>query len=57
MRLGRAMTPAGVLELPLLAVQVATSILATWAGIRIVDDVRHLKEARARRVAERATRG
>lgn len=48
------MTPAGAFELPLMAVQVATSILAAWAGMRIVDDVRHLKAARARRVAERA---
>lgn len=50
------MTPAGVVELPLLALQVATSVLAAWAGMRIVDDVRQLKEARARRVEERGNR-
>jgi hypothetical protein len=47
------MTSAGIFELPLLAVQVVSSILAAWAGMRIVDDVRHLKEVRARRLAER----
>ena len=53
MRLGGQMTSAGVFELPLLAVQVLTSVVAAWAGMRIVDDVRHLKAALARRVAER----
>ena len=53
MGLGVQMTSAGVFELPLLAVQVVTSILAAWAGMRMVDDVRHLKAVRARRVAER----
>lgn len=54
MRLGKQMTSAGVFEFPLLAVQVVTSIVAAWAGMRIVDDVRHLKAALARRVAERS---
>lgn len=53
MGLGGVMTPAGVFELPLMAVQVGISIVAAWAGIRIVDDVRHLKAVRARRAAER----
>ena len=47
------MTPAGAIELPLLAAQLVTSILATWAGIRVVDDIRMLKAARARRVSDR----
>jgi len=47
------MTPAGALELPLLAAQVVASVLATWAGIRMVDDVRHLLAVKARRTAER----
>lgn len=47
------MTPAGALELPLLAAQIVTSILATWAGIRIVDDVRHLIAVKARRTEDR----
>ena len=51
MGLGGVMTPAGVIELPLLAGQIVTAILAAWAGIRVVDDVRHLKAARARRAA------
>jgi hypothetical protein len=34
------MTPAGGIEVPLLALQLSASIIATWAGIRIVDDVR-----------------
>ena len=46
------MTAAGAFELPLLAAQIVTSILATWAGIRVVDDVRHLIAVKARR-AER----
>lgn len=49
MRLGGAMTPAGALEVPLLAAQLVASIAATWAGIRIVDDIRHLQAVRARR--------
>ena len=48
------MTPAGAIELPLLAAQLVTSMLATWAGIRVVDDVRHLIAVRARRAAERS---
>ena len=48
------MTPAGAVELPLLAAQLVTSILATWAGIRVVDDVRHLIAVKARRGAERS---
>lgn len=47
------MTPAGAFELPLLAAQVLTSILATWAGIRVVDDVKHLIAVKARRAEER----
>ena len=47
------MTPAGAIELPLLAVQVAVSIAAAWAGMRIVDDVKHLVAARAKRGNER----
>lgn len=43
------MTPAGMFELPLMALQLVTSIVAAWAGMRIVDDVRHLKAIRARR--------
>ena len=45
------MTPAGTFELPLLAVQVLTSIAAAWAGIRVVDDIRHFKALRQRRAA------
>ena len=47
------MTPAGAIELPLLLIQITVSMLATWAGIRVVDDVRHLIAVRARRRAER----
>jgi hypothetical protein len=34
------MTPAGDIQVPMLALQLSASVLATWAGIRIVDDVR-----------------
>lgn len=41
------MTPAGAIELPLLAMQIVISIAASWAGIRVVDDIRHLRTVRA----------
>ncbi len=53
MGLGEPMTPAGGIELPLLAAQIVTTIVAAWAGIRVVDDIRHLRELRARRAASR----
>lgn len=40
------MTPAGGFELPLLLMQVCSSMLATWAGIRIVDDIKAWKARR-----------
>ncbi len=43
------MTPAGAVELPLLIAQITASFLATWAGIRVVDDIKHLLAAKARR--------
>jgi len=46
------MTPAGAIELPLLAAQMAASFLATWAGIRVVDDIKHLLAAKARRAGD-----
>ncbi len=46
------MTLAGAVELPLLAAQVVGSILATWAGIRVVDDIKHLLAARSRRARQ-----
>ncbi|MBW3594198.1 MAG: hypothetical protein KY391_01365 [Actinobacteria bacterium] len=55
MGLGGPMTAAGAIELPLLAVQLLTSMLATWAGIRVVDDIRHFMAAKARRAAERSS--
>lgn len=50
MGLFRKMTPTGAIELPLLVAQLATSFLATWAGIRVVDDIRHWRSLRAQRV-------
>ncbi len=47
------MTPAGGFELPLLLMQVCSSMLATWAGIRIVDDIKMWK---ARRVTVKENR-
>ena len=47
------MTPAGAIELPLLAMQIVISIAASWAGIRVVDDIRHLRAVRAQRTDER----
>ena len=41
------MTPGAPIDLTLLLLQVGSSMLATWAGIRIVDDI---KMWRARRV-------
>lgn len=49
------MTAAGAIELPLLAVQLLTSMLATWAGIRVVDDIRHFMAVKARRAADRSS--
>ena len=49
MGLGGFMTPAGAIELPLLALQLVLSIAATWMGIRVVDDIRHLRAVRAER--------
>ena len=34
------MTPSGVIELPLLLMQLGTGALAAVAGVRMVDDVR-----------------
>ncbi len=48
------MTPAGGIEIPLLLIQIGTSIAAAWAGIRVVDDIRHLRAVRARRAEERS---
>jgi hypothetical protein len=48
------MTPAGAIELPLLVGQVVVSIAAAWAGMRIVDDIKHLVAARAKRATERS---
>ena len=47
------MTPAGAIEVPLLLMQLSTGMLATWAGIRIVDDVKAWK---ARRVPAKTDR-
>ena len=47
------MTPAGAVELPLLLIQIGTTIAAAWAGIRVVDDIKHLRAVRARRASER----
>ncbi len=49
MGLGGPMTPAGVIELPLLAIQILGSIAAAWVGMRVVDDIRHLRTIRAER--------
>ena len=48
------MTPAGAIEFPLLAAQLVASVLATWAGIRVVDDIRHLIAVKGRRGGERS---
>ena len=47
------MTPAGPIEIPLLLLQLGTGMLATWAGIRIVDDIKMWK---ARRVTVKEKR-
>ncbi|HET7482121.1 MAG TPA: hypothetical protein VFK89_04605 [Actinomycetota bacterium] len=46
------MTPAGAIELPLLALQVAASIAAAWAGMRLVDDVKRVAAWRTRRARQ-----
>ena len=45
------MTPSGVIEIPLLLLQLGTGALAAAAGVRMVDDVRTW---RARRRAKGA---
>ncbi len=47
------MTPAGAIDIPLLLLQLGTGMLATWAGIRIVDDIKSWK---ARRVTVKEDR-
>ena len=45
------MTPSGVIEIPLLLMQLGTGALAAAAGVRIVDDVRTWLDRRQTRDA------